>query len=150
MNIIGPVEDRLAVEELLSRYTWAIDDQNWDELDDLVSPDVVADYRDLAGPDALLEGADAAKAWLQETLGWRTNSLPWHYTSNHVIEVRGDRASSRHYMHNRHLTVLGNYYLECSRGAEGWRIDKLTLKAVIRREPLPNAPLGRPHEAATS
>jgi len=136
--------DRIQVEELMSRYTWAIDGQDWEDIAGLVTEDVVADYRNLAGDDALLNGADELRGWLEKTLGWRENSLPWHFVSNHVIDLQGDVAQSKHYLHNRHMTVWGTYFLECRRGPDGWRISKLTLKAILRREPLPAAPVGPP------
>ena len=144
MTSAAVLGDRVAVEELLSRYTWAIDAQEWDDLPGLFTPDVTIDYRELAGEEALFHGVPDATAFLRKALGWREDALPWHFFSNSIIAIDGDLATSRHYMHNRHLTVLGRYYLQFLRTDQGWRITSLTLKATIRRGPLPEGPLAPP------
>lgn len=137
------VADRLAVEELVSRYTWAIDGQEWGALRQIFTPDAEADYTSLAD-DASMEGLDAIVAWLQGSLGWRTDAVPWHFVSNHVVELDGDTAESKHYMHNRHLTVYGRYHVSSVRTVDGWRIKKLVLRASMRQGPLPDRPMSRP------
>jgi hypothetical protein len=136
--------DRLEVEELVSRYTWAIDGKEWDSLRDIFMSDATADYRELGGTTALLNGVDEIVSWLRDNLDWREDSIPWHFVSNHLIDVDGDQASSRHYMHNRHLTVVGRYFIDSTRTSAGWRITSLTLRATTRNAPLPEAPLARP------
>jgi hypothetical protein len=43
------VADRLAIDDLLTRYTMAVDDGNWDQLDTVFTPDAVIDYRSAGG-----------------------------------------------------------------------------------------------------
>lgn len=138
--------DRIAVDELLARYTWAIDSKQWDELPALFIPQATLDYRDLAGESALYEGLEGATEFLKASLGWRDDAVPWHFFSNGVVDFDDGTAHGRYYMHNRHLTVLGRYFIDCIRTAEGWRIRNLTLRAITRREPLPDAPMGPPAE----
>ena len=140
------VSDRLDIEELVSRYTWAIDGKEWDSLGGIFTPDAEADYTEVGGVAASLSGVDQITSWLRASLGWRTDSIPWHFVSNHLIAVDGDKAESRHYMHNRHLTILGRYYVTSVRTSGGWRIRKLVLRGTTRRGPLPDAPMAPPAE----
>ena len=43
-------DDRFAIEDLLQRYTTAIDDKDWDLLDTVFAPDAVLDYTTSGGP----------------------------------------------------------------------------------------------------
>ncbi len=59
------LSDRLEIDDLLTRYTRAIDTGEWDRLDDVFTPDARIDYTTTGG----IEGAfPEVKAWLAENL----------------------------------------------------------------------------------
>ena len=59
------ISDRLEIEDVLIRYTRAIDTGDWDRLDTVFTPDAAIDYTQSGG----IEGAfPEVKAWLAEML----------------------------------------------------------------------------------
>ena len=56
--------DRLELHELPGRYGDAIDDRDWDRLDQIFTADAVFDLTDLGAP--RLEGLDAIKHYMAE------------------------------------------------------------------------------------
>lgn len=61
MLSLQEISDRLEIQDLLSRYSYAIDDGDWDALDDVFMPDAVIDYSETGGA----KGSVAQiKAWL--------------------------------------------------------------------------------------
>jgi ketosteroid isomerase-like protein len=39
------ISDRLEIQELIARYSYALDSRDFDALDDLFTPDAILDYR---------------------------------------------------------------------------------------------------------
>ncbi|WP_420638255.1 nuclear transport factor 2 family protein [Candidatus Poriferisocius sp.] len=68
MNMPNP-EDRLAIEDVIVRYTVAIDEKDWDLLDTVFTPDARLDYSSSA-PDVPEAAGDypTVKGWLQAAL----------------------------------------------------------------------------------
>lgn len=65
MPDLQTLSDRLEIDDLLTRYTRAIDTGGWDRLDDVFTPDARIDYSATGG----IEGAfPEVKAWLAENL----------------------------------------------------------------------------------
>ena len=128
------VRDRLELVELTHRYAWAIDTVDRDELARFFTPDASAHYVEVGpkvlGLDVRLEGFDEIWDWLYQGLAHRKGpaGLPMHYMSNHLIELEGDTARLRYYMHNRSLAAGGVYYAEAVRTPAGWRVAKLRLE----------------------
>ena len=128
------LRDQLALTELSHRYAWAIDTMDRELLAQVFTPDAQAHYLEVGpkvlGLDARLDGFDEIHDWLESGLGHRKGpaGLPWHFMSNHLIELDGDRAKMRFYMHNRPLAAGGVYYVDAVRTAEGWRIARLRLE----------------------
>ena len=61
MLSLQEISDRLEIQDLLSRYSYAIDERNWDGLDDVFTPYAVIDYSETGGA----KGSVAQiKAWL--------------------------------------------------------------------------------------
>ena len=120
--------DRLEITDLLSRYTIAIDDKDWDALDTVFTADAVIDYTSSGG----VRGAyPEVKAWLQKALAPFT--MTQHLLGNSRIEIEGDEGRSRTYFFNPmgvpkdggglHLFYVGGYYHDrLARTADGWRI----------------------------
>lgn len=63
-----------------------------------------------------------------------------HYSTNHVINVEGDRATASHYVigvhvpdagaPERHADVGGRYHCECLRTADGWRLKHVRIEVL--------------------
>ena len=128
------VRDRLELVELTHRYAWAIDTVDRELLSQFFTPDASAHYVEVGpqvlGLDVRLEGFDEIWDWLYEGLAHRKGpaGLPWHFMSNHLIEIDGDEARLRYYMHNRPLAAGGVYYADAVRTAKGWRVARLRLE----------------------
>ena len=133
--------DPLSIEQLMNRYAWAIDTHDWGALRDIFAPTAIAVYCEGEVVDVSLRGIDEIASWLEDQLGKRVDTHPWHFITNHVIEVRGDGAESRHYLHNRHLTIVGHYYVSWVRTSEGWRIATMEVRGTVRNGPLPESPV---------
>lgn len=126
--------DRLDVIELSSRYAWGVDAVDRDALARVFAPDAVADYV-AVGENAMtfnehLVGFDNIFAWLHKNLGHRkgTAGLPMHFVTNHIVELHGDSADLRYYMHNRSMAAGGVYFVKAVRTPQGWRIASLRLE----------------------
>ena len=59
------ISDRIEIDDLLTRYTRAIDTGHWDGLDEVFTPDARIDYTDTGG---LAGGYPEVKRWLAENL----------------------------------------------------------------------------------
>ncbi len=122
------ISDRLEITGLLARYADAIDDQRWDDLDDVFTADAVIDYTAFGAPRG---GVAATKEFLGEV-------MPGHVRYTHllglpVITVTGDTATARTPCHNpmvyldadgnEQVYVCGLWYDDrLVRTTEGWRI----------------------------
>ncbi|HND13935.1 MAG TPA: nuclear transport factor 2 family protein [Pseudomonadales bacterium] len=129
--------DRLEVIELSSRYAWGIDTLDRALLARTFTPDAVAEYVGV-GEKPLdlherLEGFEKIYAWLTKSLGHRKGwqALPWHFVENHLVELHGDIATMKYYMHNRPMAAGGIYTVQAVRTPEGWRIAHLKLEEQI-------------------
>lgn len=129
--------DQIELTELTHRYAWAIDTLDREMLSRVFTPDAKAHYLEVGpevlGLDVRLDGFDEIWAWLHEGLGHREGPAghPWHFMSNHLIEIDGDQARLRYYMHNRPMAAGGVYYVTATRTPEGWRISRLRLEEQI-------------------
>jgi hypothetical protein len=134
---VSAAEDRLDIIELSSRYAWGIDTVDRALLARTFTPDAVAEYIGV-GENPLdlnvrLEGFEKIYGWLHQNLshriGWK--GLPWHFVENHLVELRGDTATMKFYMHNRPMAAGGIYTFEAVRTAEGWRVSHLKLEEQL-------------------
>lgn len=124
------LHDRMAIIELTHAYCWALDTHEWDDLRQVFLPDATAE---LGG--SHLEGIEAIIARVALALTPLDDSQ--HMVSTHQIEVDGDRATCRCYLHAQHVrraapggpnyVVAGRYEDELVRTSEGWRIARRSL-----------------------
>jgi len=128
------VADRLDVLELSSRYGWGVDAVDKAALARVFAPDAIAEYVGV-GENAMalnehLEGFEAIYGWLQKNLGQRkgTQGVPVHFVTNQIVELHGDSADLRYYMHNRWMAAGGVYHVTAIRTPVGWRIARLRLE----------------------
>lgn len=120
--------DRQAIEALLVRYVWAIDDKDLDALDDVFTPDAAIDYTSSGG----IRGAyPEIKQWLARTLA--AFPMTQHLLANVDVVVDGDTATARSAFSNPmgaatragplHVFQIGGRYDDrLVRTADGWRI----------------------------
>jgi len=138
--------DRLELVELTHRYAWALDTVDRELLSQVFTHDAEAHYVEV-GPkiidlDVRLEGFDDIWEWLHAGVGHRKGpaGLPYHFMSNHLIELNGDMAQMRYFMHNRPVSGGGVYYVDAVRTKKGWRIARLRLEEQIWK---PEAYIGK-------
>ena len=148
MPELQSLADRLEIEDLLTRYAWALDHKQFDELNDVFTADAHLDYTSSGGE----AGAYAdVKAWLAKVLP----QFPayQHLVTNKQITVTGDRATSRAEFYNPMVMakrdgstsiffVGGEYHDDLARTPKGWRITKRIEKSVWTDGAVPQAPPG--------
>ena len=126
--------DKAQIAEVMTRYCFAVDFRNFDELRDVFHPDAEATYilspLGLGLDDVHLSGAEAIIAWLQSVLGNLGEPAPRHAMTNHLVEVDGDRARSRSY-----LASGGLYTVEHERTPDGWRAVQFEMRNFPRPAP---------------
>ena len=122
--------DRIDIDDLLTRYSTAIDSKNFDLLDTVFTPDALIDYSS-AAPGVRGNRAEMKK-WLSEVLG--AFPVTQHLVSNKAISLESDRATGRTMFYNpmgwteqesgeMKLFFVGGYYNDkFERTPEGWRI----------------------------
>jgi len=141
---IEEISDRLEINDLLTRYTVAIDTKDWNLLDSCFLPDAKLDYTQTGG----IQGAyPEVRAWLEKALA--AFPMTMHFISNSTVELAGDEASSRTYVVNPmgfpkegglHIFTVGGYYVDkLVRTADGWRIAERMEESAYMDGSLPEA-----------
>jgi len=139
------ITDRLEIEELLTRYAWALDTKDFDALDDVFTADARIDYTSAGG----IEGAyPEVKAWLAQVLP----HFPayQHLVTNVQVTIDGDTATSRAAFYNPMgqpkgdgislFYVGGEYHDTLVRTADGWRIEERIEQTVWTDGDVPAPP----------
>lgn len=126
---IRAAADRIELSELLHRYALAIDTAEWEALRQVFLEDASVDFGSV---DRYVEGATGVSG-IETVLAWfRTVLAPFpdvmHFMSNHVIDLDGDRARVRTYMHVLNMSMGGVYHCDAVRTPAGWRIRRLRLE----------------------
>ena len=122
------ISDRMEIEDLLVRYCDAIDQQHFDDLDNVFTPDAKIDYSAMGGASG---SYPEVKAFLQSALPAFVDYF--HMLGNIRLKLDGDRATGRVMCFNPmgvpapdaqpHMLFLGVYYVDqYLRTNEGWRI----------------------------
>lgn len=128
MLSLQEISDRLEIQDLLARYSYAIDERDWDALDSVFTPEAVIDYSETGGA----RGSRAQiKAWLPVAL----ERFPryQHMVATTKLELDGDSAKSRSCLFNpmvyrgedgvEKTFFIGLWYRDTLiRTAHGWRI----------------------------
>lgn len=131
--------EELKVRSTLSRFTFLIDDDDFDHLDQIFTHDVFADY----GPGATSDGLPAFAAFLK--LGLK-GLVSQHALSSTVIEDHGHSLNSTAYVTATFLgqgklnsttpvgsilTLYGKYVDTWTRVGDAWRINERTVKYFV-------------------
>jgi hypothetical protein len=129
MLSLEEISDRLELQHLLISYSEAIDRREFDELDEIFTPDAYIDYRDTGGVDGRYP----------EIKGWLAETLPTYFERNaHMlglpaIKLAGDSATARTFCFNPMILrgekpkvmQVGVWYDdEFVRTAAGWRLSR--------------------------
>jgi 3-phenylpropionate/cinnamic acid dioxygenase small subunit len=124
--------DRREIEDVLIRYAMSLDARDWAALEDVFLPDAEAQLGDRLH----CEDRDAIIATCRTALSGLTVSQ--HIIGNFTVELDGDRATSRCYLHAQHcylpavglttFIVAGTYHDRLVRTEAGWRIAHRVLE----------------------
>jgi 3-phenylpropionate/cinnamic acid dioxygenase small subunit len=139
------VSDRLEIQDLLTRYTVAIDTKDWKLLDTCFTPDAQLDYTATGGTKGPYP---EVRAWLEKALA--PFPMTVHYISNSTVELKGDEAAARTYVINPmgfpnedgslHIFTVGGFYVDkLVRTGEGWRIHERVEEQAFMDGTLPKA-----------
>jgi hypothetical protein len=122
---MGHHEDRADIIAITHDYCWALDRNEWHELDDvfLLDATAVLGSHTCADRDEIKQVCSAALGPLDDSQ---------HIVATHQVEIDGDTATSRCYLHAQHIRrdaeggphyiVAGRYEDDFVRTADGWRI----------------------------
>ena len=142
---IEEISDRIEIDDLLTRYTVAIDTKDWKLLDQCFTPDAHLDYTSAGG----VKGSyPEVRAWLEKALA--PFPMTVHFISNTTVELDGDAARTRTYVLNPmgfpnpdgtlHLFTVGAYYNDqLVRTEDGWRIAERIEEQAFLDGTLPEA-----------
>jgi 3-phenylpropionate/cinnamic acid dioxygenase small subunit len=125
------VVDRLAINDVIVRYAWAIDTKDWAALDTVFLPDAWLDYS--SNPGGAAGHYAEIRAWLEKSLA--PFPVTQHLVTNIDVTVDGDHATSRTMVYNpmgaatregplHYFFLGGRYDDELVRTPDGWRIAK--------------------------
>ena len=122
------LSDRLEIQDLMVAYSYAIDHRQWDDLDDVFTPDAIIDYSQAGG----------FRGGLEETKEFLRQAMPQFAAFQHNIATSqvildGDTATGRTICHNPmvfdngvdtpHVWFYGLWYVDkFVRTPKGWRI----------------------------
>ncbi|MCM6777694.1 nuclear transport factor 2 family protein [Nocardia sp. CDC159] len=130
MLSLQEISDRLEIEDLMVRYSHAVDAGRWELLDEIFTADAHIDYTAMGGPAGdLAETKRFLAAVLPNFLAYQ------HLVSNSSITVDGDTATARSICHNPMLVsgpdgrptlmLNGLWYLDTFARVDGrWRITR--------------------------
>jgi len=119
-----PIEDRFALQQLLMRYTHALDYDELDTMAEIWTPDCEFNVDE---PAFQARGRDQVVALLRET----RQGFPRvrHVVTNCLVEAEPGGALVRSYLHILDLdtlapTLFARYFDHCIATEDGWRIQR--------------------------
>jgi ketosteroid isomerase-like protein len=138
------ISDRLEIEEVLTRYCYAVDDRDWDAYREVFTADAVID-------DTVTGGV---RSGVEEHIGYMKNALSKVLISQHAIstvlvDLRGNEARVRAHCScpivldqgkgKTHVFFQGLWYRDSLiRTPDGWKIQRLLEEGYWKH----NAPAG--------
>ena len=142
MKSLDEISDRLEIQDLMVSYSHAIDFKNFDELDDVFTPDAFIDYTAFGGPAGKYP---EVKEFLQNTMPMFKSY--YHMVSTSKVVLDGDAATGVTICHNP--MVLGDkdgsdqvfvcglwYHDKYVRTPQGWRIsERIEEKTYVKDMP---------------
>lgn len=131
-----PIEDRLAIQDLLVSYAHAVDSlHDLDGICDVFVADAVFDLSGIGFPS--LNGHGEIRTFFADTFA--AMQAHAHYLTNFAITAYdGDTASIRAYVTGMGqykagggITVHGRYYFDVVRTGAGWKARRYTMDFLI-------------------
>lgn len=130
MLTLQEMSDRIEIQDLFARYSFAIDERDWDALDSVFTPDARIDYTETGGATGSLA---EIKAWLPTALA--RFPMFQHMVATTRLTLTGDRATSRTILFNpmtyrgddgsEQVFFIGLWYRDALvRTPAGWRISE--------------------------
>jgi len=130
---VAEYQDRADIIDVTHAYCWALDRNEWHELDDVFLPEATAQLGSHTCGDR-----DEIKRVCSDSLGKLDDSQ--HIVATHQVVVDDDTATSRCYLHAQHVrrdaqggphyVVAGRYEDELVRTDVGWRIKHRVLTVM--------------------
>jgi 3-phenylpropionate/cinnamic acid dioxygenase small subunit len=129
-----PIEDRLAIEALVTEYAWLLDHRCWDDVPKLMTDDVVLKIRgrEIVGQAGVIEWAEArAEKKSRRTQHQMTLVRLEPVDADHV---NGTAALVLHVAKmggsDTYVDLVGEYQDEYVRTPDGWRFRRRTLVPI--------------------
>jgi hypothetical protein len=135
---------RAEIEDLLSAYPNAIDRRQWDELDDVFTPDAIIDYSQMGGG-GIRGDLQTIKNFLAEVFKPGAGLIgSQHMVATSVLSIDGDHATGRSICFNPMVTgpegqeddfvyFVGLWYVDrFVRTPAGWRISDRRLERCFK------------------
>jgi 3-phenylpropionate/cinnamic acid dioxygenase small subunit len=118
------ISDERAIERALIRLARAMDDRDWAQVSEIIAEDATGDLGTgtLKGSAAIIE---LVRSYLDNC------GATQHLLGNILVDVSGDHATSRAYVHDLHLSshspertfhTLGDYHDRWERRSGEWRL----------------------------
>lgn len=129
MLSLQEISDRLEIQDLFARYSFAIDDRDFDALESIFTPDAIIDYSETGGAKGTV---GEIKAWLPVAM--KRFPMFQHMVATTKLKLDGDKATSRTILFNPmtfrkadgqdQVFFIGLWYRdELVRTSDGWRIS---------------------------
>ncbi|MCY1673052.1 nuclear transport factor 2 family protein [Novosphingobium sp. SL115] len=131
-----PIEDRLAIQDLMVAYAHAVDSMNdIDAICDVFTEDAVFDLSGIGL--AALEGHGGIRNFFTNVFANMAHHA--HYLTNFAVTAfDGDTATMRAYVigmgtgkDGSSVTVNGRYYFNVARTAAGWKATRYTMDFLM-------------------
>ena len=142
------ISDRMEIQDLLVRYSYAVDSRNFEDFDNVFTLDATIDYTVFGGP---VGNREETKKYLTETMPMFASFQ--HMISTSRIEIDGDTAKVKTICHNPMVMPMGEelivftcglwYVDELVRTADGWRISKRVEESSYMKD-MPGMPVQGP------
>ncbi len=145
MMSLQQISDRLEIQDRIARYSFAIDERDWDALDEIFTPDARIDYSETGGAAGSLA---EIKRWLPLAL----ERFPdfQHLAATTKLDLEEHRATSRTILFNpmvheaedgsRSVFFIGLWYRDrWVRTEAGWRISERYEEMSWVKDPPPMA-----------
>jgi 3-phenylpropionate/cinnamic acid dioxygenase small subunit len=129
-----PIEDRLAIEELVVEYAWLLDHQRWDDVADLCTDDAVLFIRgrEIAGRKGLGEWAKRRAERASRRTQHQMTLLRLYPAGPN--EVHGTAALVLHVAKTgsggTYVDLIGEYEDEYLRTPDGWKFKRRRLVPI--------------------
>jgi 3-phenylpropionate/cinnamic acid dioxygenase small subunit len=129
-----PIEDRLAIQALVTEYAWLLDHRCWDDVPKLMTDDVVLKIRgrEIVGHDGVLDWAEARAQKKSRRTQHQMTLLRLEPVDADL--VKGTAALVLHVAKmggsDTYVDLVGEYQDEYVRTPDGWRFRRRTLVPI--------------------